>query len=100
MKTLKLILITFIALTIAACSNVKNETINNVGDNQEYTYEITSINDNEINGKALDKMSSDNKGIFLYQNEVSFDVQPGDKIAVVWGEYEDEFKSIKKLGDQ
>lgn len=72
--------------------------INNVNNNQEYTYKVTSITDNgEIHGKALNKISSDNAGIFLYQSELDFNVKPGDTIAVVWGENEDEFKSIKKV---
>ncbi|MGM7720532.1 hypothetical protein [Metabacillus sp. Hm71] len=121
MKTLKLIILsTLIILTIAGCSNAQaiqqtkqdnpiqqykvlynpliENYINNVGNNQEYLYQITSITDNgEIHGKALNKVSSDNAGIFLYQSELSFNVQTGDKISVVWGQYEDEFKSIEKV---
>lgn len=68
----------------------------NVGNGQHYTYEITEINGNEINGLPLDKASYGNRGILLYTSEVGFDVQIGDAISVVWGEYEDEFKSIEK----
>lgn len=74
--------------------NVKSE--NNVGNGEQYAYEITEINGDEINGLPLNKISDDNRGILLYQNEVAFDVKIGDKIIVVWGEYEDVFKSIEK----
>lgn len=69
---------------------------NNVGNGQEYAYEITEINGDEINGVPLNKASDGNRGIFLLADEVDFEVKVGDKIAVVWGEYEDEFKSIER----
>lgn len=71
------------------------ETVSNVGDGKSYTYEITEINGDEINGVPLDRISSENGGIFLFQSEVSFDVKVGDTISVVWGKYEDEFASIE-----
>ncbi|MGG3890335.1 hypothetical protein [Metabacillus fastidiosus] len=111
MKAIKIILSIIIIFIIAACNTNQTETApikeneltvkaesNNVGNGEEYQYEITSVNGNgEINGVALNKISSDNAGIFLYQSELDFDVKAGDKIAVVWGSEEDEFKSIKKL---
>lgn len=72
------------------------ETVSNVGDGKAYTYEITEINGDEINGVPLDRISDENGGIFLFQSEVSFDVKVGDTISVVWGEYEDEFASIQR----
>lgn len=70
--------------------------VSNVGDGQEYAYEITEINGNEIHGVALNKKSSTNAGIFLYKNELDFKVKVGDKIVVMWGEYEDEFELIDR----
>lgn len=70
---------------------------NNVGDGLEYTYEVTSIEGNEVHGIALNRVSYDNKGIFLYDDELTFDVSIGDVIAVVWGQYEDEFISIELI---
>lgn len=68
-------------------------------DNQPYTYEITEVTGNEIHGVPIDgEESDDNGGIFLYQSELDFDVQEGDLVTVVWGEYEDEFKSIMPAG--
>lgn len=120
-KSIKLTLSIITILTIAACSNVEAETIqptkqidpiqqykvsntynppiekyiNNVGNNESYTYKITSVSNNEVHGEATNNISLDNAGIFLYQSELDFNVQPGDTISVVWGQYEDEFKSIK-----
>lgn len=68
----------------------------NVGDGEEYAYVITEVNGDEINGVPLTKASDENRGIFLLADEVSFDVKVGDQIIVVWGEYEDEFKSIER----
>ncbi|WP_144509940.1 hypothetical protein [Bacillus sp. FJAT-22090] len=68
---------------------------NNVGNGLAYEYEITSIEDNEIHGIALNRVSEDNQGIFLYKDELEFNVNVGDKIGVVWGEYEDEFERIE-----
>jgi hypothetical protein len=74
------------------------EVNDNVGNGEEYTYEITSVNwdTDEIHGVPLNKESEGNKGIFLYAQEVPFDVEVGDRIVVVWGEYEDEFVSIER----
>ena len=69
---------------------------NNVGNGEKYAYEITEINGDEINGIPLNKASNDNAGILLFEDEVGFDVEVGDKIVVVWGEYEDEFVSIER----
>lgn len=76
---------------------VEMESENNVNNGQSYEYEITSINGDEIRGIPLNKISNDNKGITLYTDELDFNAHVGDKVAVVWGEYEDEFKSITKL---
>jgi len=75
----------------------KEQEQNNVGNGEEYSYIITDVIGNEVHGLPLDKESDDNKGIFLYEEELTFEVAVGDKIVVVWGEYEDEFKSIEKL---
>lgn len=78
-------------------AKVKEEVVvSNVGDGQEYAYEITEINGKEVHGIALNKKSSTNAGIFLYKNEIGFDVKVGDKIVVMWGEYEDEFELIDR----
>lgn len=69
---------------------------NNVGNGETYVYEITDINETEIYGIPLTKASDGNRGIFLYKDEVSFDVKIGDVIYVIWGEEEDEFVSIVK----
>lgn len=97
-------LVLFGAMTVgtieadAHTSDVKVATYGtNVGDGQTYNYVITSIEGNEIHGLPLNKKGTGNRGIFLLQEEVSFKVKVGDKIAIVWGDYEDEFKSIKKI---
>ena len=69
----------------------------NVGDGLTYKYVITEVFDNEIHGLPLNRESYTNRGIFLLQDDVSFDVKVGDEIAVVWGEEEDEFQSITKI---
>lgn len=69
----------------------------NVGNNKPYNYTITSIEGNKIHGKATNKISNDNHGIFLYKDELPFNVTKGDNIQVIWGEEEDIFKSITKL---
>lgn len=69
----------------------------NVGNGEPYTYEITEVAGDEIHGVALDKISNDNRGIFLLADEVPFETKSGDKITVVWGEYEDEFVSIERV---
>lgn len=68
----------------------------NVGDGQTYSYTVTEVKGEEIHGVPLDKYSCTNKGIFLLKDEVSFEVNVGDAIEVVWGENEDEFASIEK----
>lgn len=75
---------------------VKEEAVvtSNVGDGQEYAYEITEIKGKEVHGKPLNKGSHTNRGIFLYKEEIGFDVKVGDSIVVVWGEVEDEFVLI------
>ncbi|AYP68171.1 hypothetical protein PQE75_gp039 [Bacillus phage vB_BcoS-136] len=62
-----------------------------------YTYKVTELIGNEIHGIALDNISVNNSGIFLYDYEVGFEVQIGDKILVTFGEYEDEILEVKKL---
>lgn len=106
--------VTAILTAVSSPQNASNEGVNaesqeptegtseNVGDNQTYTYEITDVGQgeagNEIYGEAIsEEASEDNAGIFLYAEEVGFDVQPGDVISVVWGEHEDEFASITKV---
>lgn len=89
-------------ITISSDSSetVEPVVVSNVGDGQEYAYVVTEIIDGdygvEIHGLPLNKKSSTNCGIFLYQSEVSFDVKVGDKIVVVWGEEEDEFELIDR----
>lgn len=69
------------------------------GSNEEiYMYEITDAN-YEIYGDAINKKSHDNYGIFLYSSELDFEVEKGDVISIVWGDEEDEFKSIIKVYD-
>lgn len=67
----------------------------NVGDGQTYTYVITDVNGNEIYGEPVPgEASEDNAGIFLYAEEVPFEVRNGDVISVVWGEEEDIFEEV------
>lgn len=68
----------------------------NVGNGEAYDYVITEVIGNEIHGLPTNKESYTNRGIFLFQDEVSFDVEVGDEISVVWGEEEDIFASIVK----
>lgn len=70
------------------------EVKSNVGDGQSYPYEITYVDNGEIHGIPLAKESCTNKGIFLFEDEVDFQLDEGDKIEVIWGENEDEFESI------
>jgi len=96
-----LISLIMVSIVIIGCSNVElvnqDKQTSNVGDNQSYQYEITSIQGDEIYGKAINKISEDNHGIFLYQEEVSFNVNVGDKLGVIWGNEEDIFKSIERI---
>ena len=89
-----LITATAAVTTIIGCSK-EVEIGTNVGNGEPYSYEITNINGDEIYGTAIDKISNDNRGIFLYADEVPFYVKPGDKIAVTWGEEEDQFAKIE-----
>lgn len=68
----------------------------NVGDGQEYAYEIVEINGDEVHGVPLNKASEGNRGLFIYKDEIGFDVEVGDGIVVVWGEYEDEFALVDR----
>jgi len=96
-----LISLVIISIVLIGCNNVEltnqDKQTSNVGDNQSYQYVITSIEGNEIYGKAINKISEDNHGIFLYQEEVSFNVNVGNKLAIIWGKEEDIFKSIEKI---
>ena len=89
-----------ITVSNESSENVEPVVVSNVGDGQEYAYVVTEIRNGdygvEIHGLPLNKKSSTNCGIFLYQSEVSFDVKVGDKIVVVWGEEEDEFALIDR----
>lgn len=86
-----------VELAVTVDAKLKEEETNNVGNRLTYEYEITSIKGDEVNGVPITRESEDNKGIFLYKSEIGFDVKVGDKIAVVWGDYEDEFASITKV---
>lgn len=70
---------------------------NNVGDGLTYEYKVTSIEGNEIHGIPLNRVSEDNAGILLYDDELTFNVDIDDVIGVVWGQYEDEFISIELI---
>jgi hypothetical protein len=83
------------AITAPQVQTVDEER-SNVGNGEAYAYEITDISEREMNGVPLNKESDDNRGIMLYKDEVPFEVELGDKIVVVWGEYEDEFVSIER----
>ena len=94
----------FTGASLMALSEPTNEEnaiasaqVSNVGDGQSYHYHVTEVSDTEIHGLPLNRISDGNRGIFLYTDEVSFDVQVGDHIAVVWGEEEDIFESITLL---
>ncbi|QJI52316.1 hypothetical protein [Psychrobacillus phage Perkons] len=86
-----------ISIMMSSMVNANVDEYNNVGNGQEYEYQITVIEDNEIHGIPLNKMSDDNQGIFLYDNELDFNVNIGDKIVVIWGQYEDEFERIELI---
>ena len=98
---ISLIMVSIVIAATTGCNNVEltnqDKQTSNVGDNQSYQYEITSIQGDEIYGKAINKISEDNHGIFLYQEEVSFNVNVGDKLGVIWGNEEDIFKSIERI---
>lgn len=69
--------------------------------NDEYaffTYEITSVNGDEINGVALDNITPENAGIFLYQSDVNAELTVGDKVTVVFdaGVHDDIVDVIKQ----
>lgn len=93
-------LITLNGLSVSAV-NVDiegNEMIrSNVSDGLTYEYEITSIEGNEVHGIALNYKEYDNVGIFLYDDELTFDVSIGDVIGIQYGEYKDEFISIELI---
>jgi len=99
MMTLLTVLFMGVSFTTAHAKDVavSNGEYNNVGNGEPYSYVITEVDGDEIHGKPLNKISYDNRGIFLYQSEVSFNVKVGDKITVVWGDYEDEFVSIDRM---
>lgn len=80
-------------------SSVSPATVvqSNVGDGLKYAYRITEISGNEVHGLPLNRESETNRGIFLYNDEIPFNVQVGDEIMVMWGEYEDEFLSIESV---
>ena len=82
-----LISLVMISIVLIGCNNVEltnqDEQTSNVGDNQSYQYVVTNIQGDEIYGKAINKISEDNHGMFLYQEEVSFNVNVGDKLAIV-----------------
>jgi len=98
---ISLIMVSIVIAATTGCNNVEltnqDKQTSNVGDNQSYQYVITSIQGDEIYGKAINKISDDNHGIFLYQEEVSFNVNVGNKLAIVWDKEEDIFKSIEKI---
>ena len=72
------------------------EVESNVGDGQEYAYEIVEINGDKMYGEPLNKKSDTNVGLTIYADEVGFDVELGDEIVVIWTEYEDEFAFVDR----
>ena len=72
------------------------EVESNVGNGQEYAYEIVEIVGNEVYGKPLNKESYTNKGLYILTEEIGFDVKVGDNIVVIWTEYEDEFAFVDR----
>ncbi|MER2008828.1 MAG: hypothetical protein ABS939_15360 [Psychrobacillus sp.] len=75
--------------------NVENGSGTNVGDGKTYIYKVIEVEGEEVHGLPMNRISQGNRGIFLYKSEIKQDVKVGDTVAVVWGEEEDEFKSIK-----
>lgn len=110
MKIKNLITGLTLALAIAGCASenvqetpfqaVKSETTvditQNVGNGLKYAYKVTDISEREMQGTPLNYESEGNKGLMLYLDEIGFEVELGDEIIVVWGEYEDEFVSIER----
>lgn len=62
-----------------------------------YEYVVTDIAGYEIYSRPLNKISESNQGLLLFDYELDFKVNEGDKIAVIYGEYEDEFYSIELI---
>jgi hypothetical protein len=88
-----------IAVLIASVSTLINKEMSSEQSvyDESYIYEITNVNDNELRGKALNHISDDNMGIFLYTNkENGFSI--GDKISIIWGK-DNKVKSIKTVAE-
>lgn len=66
-------------------------------ENDVYYYEIVKIDGNDVYGKALNNISDDNAGIYLTLDMLDFKVHERNVIAVIFNEYEDEFKSIELI---
>lgn len=110
MKIKNLIAGLTLALAVAGCasenvqeapsqaveSEVTVDTTQNVGNGLGYAYTVTDISEREMQGTPLNYESDGNKGLMLYLDEIGFEVELGDEIIVVWGEYEDEFLSIER----
>ena len=86
-----------------ANAKVRNEVVvgeqeveSNVGDGQEYAYEIVEIVGDEVYGKPLNKESHTNKGLYILKEEIGFDVKVGEQIVVIWTEYEDVFALVDR----
>lgn len=54
--------------------------------NNIYKYEITTETKDFLIGDSINKVSNDNKGIFLEKNEATKDFKKGDTIKVVYGQ--------------
>lgn len=88
--TALIIIIVLIHMAVVGGGNAEN----NVGNGQAYSYTITAVIDGEVYGIPINKESEGNRGIFLYEREIPFTVDEGDKITVIWGAEEDEFAYI------
>lgn len=82
-----------IMLGLALSTGVMEE----VNEQGYYVYEVTEVDGNEIHGKNILNIGKYNGGIFLYKDEVNFDIKPNDKILVQFGEEEDIILNVTKL---
>jgi|SRR5690606_26476514 len=74
-----------------------DEQTGNVGDGKEYEFIVSNVSGDEIHGIPVNGATDDVKGILLYDDEIEFTADEGDRIGVVWGKEEDEFKNIRLI---
>ncbi|MDY7043650.1 hypothetical protein RVS70_05465 [Virgibacillus sp. M23] len=77
---------------------LNNYQLHDKVENSQFTYEVTDAKENKVYGEPIaSQVTDENAGIFLYQDEIKFNVKKGEKIQVTFGQAEDDIKKVERV---